>query len=147
MGLTGCGVLHVDRPPPLVYARYTPETHNDFGVAYEAEGDLDHARRQYRKAVEKDPANHVAWTNLGNVLSRLDEGARARAAYAQALALAPGYGPAVNNLAMSYLSAREPQPELAISILEAHLPFIDPDYAESVNRTLAEARAATERRD
>jgi Tfp pilus assembly protein PilF len=140
--LTGCGSFQVASPPPLVYARYPSSAHNDFGVAYETEGDPVRAQRQYRKAVEKDPANYVAWANLGNTHARFQERERARAAYERSLALAPGYGPAVNNLAMCYLDPREPRPDLAITIIEAHLPLVEEPYRAAVEATLAEARAA-----
>ena len=140
--LTGCSVLRVDAPPPLTHARYTSETHNDFGVAYENEGELERARRQYRQAVDKDETNHVAWTNLGNVLYRSGRGREAQDAYRRALALAPGYGPAVNNLAMACLEAEPPRPGLALKILEAHLALVEPPYRAAVLETLDEAREA-----
>lgn len=140
--LTGCGSFQVRQPPPLTYARHTAEAHNDFGVAYEDAGELERALQQYRKSVEKAPASPTAWTNLGNVLFKSGRGAEARDAYRQALALAPGYGPAVNNLAMAYLEDEPPRPGLALQILESHLALVDQVYLASVEETLAEVRAA-----
>lgn len=137
---SGCAALRAAGPVDLPTEHYSSAEHNDFGVVYESNGDLENARREYRAAVSRDPAYAAAWTNLGNVLAQTGQPTEARDAYGRALAVAPGYAPAVNNLAMTYLEAPRPDPALAIRILEAHLPLITGSGREPLLETLAEAR-------
>ena len=113
------------------YGPYSAAEHNDFGVVYEAEGDLHRAEIEFRRAVEKDPSHAVAWTNCGNVLSARGRREEARAAYRQALALEPGNGPAVNNLALTYRD----QPRLGLAILDLHQPLVDPAFLHALEST------------
>lgn len=75
------------------------DEHVALGVAYERNGELSLAAREYERALGKDKASFRARLNLGNV--HLAEGRhdRARDAYRAALALRPGDPDATNNLA------------------------------------------------
>jgi Flp pilus assembly protein TadD len=76
----------------LDYSKYTAEQLNDFGVVYERAGNLPEAQRAYSKALEKDPTNHVAASNLGNICFQNGKYERAFAYYRKALNLCPGTG-------------------------------------------------------
>lgn len=68
---------------------------------FEATGKLDIAAEGYMAAVERWPEEPMAWTALGNVRYLQRDLAAAEAAYRHALALAPGFGTACNNLAQT----------------------------------------------
>ena len=81
----------------------TASEHNDLGVAYEAQGQLDLAAREYRHALKLDSRQTRARVNLGNV-----EGARGRwrsaeTCYRRALADSSTNLDAMNNLAVALL--------------------------------------------
>jgi tetratricopeptide (TPR) repeat protein len=101
--LPGC----VFSPPRLDYSKYTAEQLNDFGVVYEESGNLAEAQRAYSKALEKDPSNHVAASNLGNIYCRKGEYEEAFVHYRKALAIRPGYVPALNNLANAQIETED----------------------------------------
>jgi tetratricopeptide (TPR) repeat protein len=138
---------HAFTPPPrdsveVPYRPYSAAEHNDFGVVYEAEGDLRRAEIEFRRAVEKDPSHAVAWTNFVNVLNAGGRREEARAAYRQALALEPGNGPAANNLALTYRD----QPRLGLAILDLHQPLVDPAFLptlESTRKALSDLQQTT----
>jgi tetratricopeptide (TPR) repeat protein len=100
---SGCALS----PPHLDYSKYTAEQLNDFGVVYERAGNLPEARRAYSKALEKDPANHVAASNLGNICYQNGEYEKAFACYKKALILCPDYVPALNNLANAQIETKD----------------------------------------
>jgi len=77
--------------------------HNDLGVAYEAEGRLDLATREYRRALKKDPRFGRARLNLGNVEAAAGRWARAEREYRRALLDLPGDPDPPNNLAVALL--------------------------------------------
>lgn len=95
LALCGCAL----QPPEVDYSKYTSEELNDFGVVFEEAGNLWQAERAYGKALAKDPANHVAASNLANVYYQQRKFDRAASYYRKALAVSPGYVPALNNLA------------------------------------------------
>jgi Tfp pilus assembly protein PilF len=101
--VSGCALS----PPRLDYSKYTAEELNDFGVVYERAGNLREAQRVYRKALEKDPANHVAASNLGNICYQNGEYKKAFAYYRKALNLCPDYVPALNNLANAQIETKD----------------------------------------
>ena len=68
-------------------------------VTLEEGGDLKGAVRAYRSILSSYPDSIVAWTNLGNVESRLGNRASAEEAFRQALALDGSAADALNNLA------------------------------------------------
>lgn len=101
--LPGC----VFSPPRLDYSKYTAEQLNDFGVVYEESGNLAEAQRAYSKALEKDPSNHVAASNLGNIYCQKGEYEEAFVYYRKALAVRPDYVPALNNLANAQIETED----------------------------------------
>lgn len=77
----------------------TAAEHVDLGVAYEREGKLDLAQREYEKSLRKEKNLFQARVNLGNLsLARKDYG-KAREEYLRALESRPGDAEATNNLA------------------------------------------------
>jgi Flp pilus assembly protein TadD len=96
-GAAGCSrivVLH----DPLSAAE-----HNDLGVAYERQGQLELAAREYHRALKLDPHYGRARLNLGNVEAAAGRWARAEREYRRALADLPGDPDPPNNLAMTLL--------------------------------------------
>ncbi|HNR92446.1 MAG TPA: sulfotransferase [Dokdonella sp.] len=69
------------------------------GGALAQTGDLAGAERCFRAACTVEPGLVDAWYNLGLVLEARNAGAEARAAFAHAVALAPGHAPACLRLA------------------------------------------------
>ena len=72
--------------------------HVDLGVAYERKGELDLARREYERALQKDRKFYRARLNLGNIFLAKKEYGKAREEYLLALELRPGDAEATNNL-------------------------------------------------
>lgn len=97
LGATGCSHLVVLHDP------LTAPEHNDLGVAYEAEGRLDLAAREYRRALRLDPRFGRARLNLGNVEAAAGRWARAEREFRRALAMLPGDPDPPNNLAVALL--------------------------------------------
>ena len=77
--------------------------HNDLGVAYEAEGRLDLAAREYRRALKRDSRFGRARLNLGNVEAAAGRWARAEREYRRALLDLPEDPDPPNNLAVALL--------------------------------------------
>ena len=105
---------------------------NDRGVLLEREGDLEGALRQYRLALESDPAFVTAWINAGNAYLKLANPAEAGRCYQRALELDPDNPRALNNLACVQLGRKDAPavapgriPE-AIALLERAIAA-DPD--------------------
>ena len=67
-------------PTPFLDARYAG------GVAYTG-GDYERARALYRDAVQRNPRDAESWSNLGQVLVRLNQRAEAVGAFRRAIAL------------------------------------------------------------
>lgn len=138
--LSGCARTWPMREVTPRYDAHTSEAHADFGVVYERSGDLEAAARQYQWAVQKEPGNVVAWTNLGNVRAQRGRWDEAREAYRAALALDPSYGPAVINLACTYLDDIPPDPAQAETLLRAQFDLVDDAYRDVMRETLDRAR-------
>jgi Flp pilus assembly protein TadD len=81
----------------------TAAEHVDLGVSYERKGELELARREYRRALKADPDFFRARVNLGNVYLAEKDYGKARAEYLEALDLKPGDIEAINNLAWASL--------------------------------------------
>jgi Flp pilus assembly protein TadD len=81
----------------------TAEEHYRLGAAYDAQGLLDDAARQYRAAAALNPADPETWVALGNIAFGRGELSRAEDDYLRALKTAPANAGAQNNLAMAYL--------------------------------------------
>jgi len=136
--LPGCSIMQPMKPGHPEFEKFSSAEHSDFGVVYETAGDLRAARRQFEYAVRKDPGNHVAWTNLGNIHAQQGHWDRARDAYLHALALHPGYGPAVINLAHAYLNVSPPAPQIATAVLDAQKPLLTPEYLQAAEKIVEE---------
>jgi tetratricopeptide (TPR) repeat protein len=74
-------------------------------VAEESRGDLDAALERYRRLVADDERDTRAWINIGNVEASRQRTGEAEAAFRRAIALDPGNGDALNNLAWLLLEA------------------------------------------
>jgi tetratricopeptide (TPR) repeat protein len=77
----------------------TPEEHINLGVAYEKEGELDQAIKEYRLAAKKLP---IAYLYLGNAHFEKEEWADAETYYKKAIKKDPQQADAYNNLAWLY---------------------------------------------
>ena len=82
----------------------TPEEHINLGVAYEKEGELDQAIKEYRLAAKKLP---IAYLYLGNVHFQKEEWADAETYYKKAIKKGPQHADAYNNLAWLYCTRGE----------------------------------------
>jgi Flp pilus assembly protein TadD len=87
----------------LLHDPLSAPEHNDLGVAYEARGDRDLARSEYRAALRLDPHLERARVNLGNVEAARGRWASAERCFRRALADSAEDADALNNLAVSLL--------------------------------------------
>jgi superkiller protein 3 len=94
------------------------------GITLFEEGAVDLALAAFRTAIEVDPENAQAWTNLGAVLTALGDAEGAQGAFEEALRLDPADPKAHYNLGT--LLARQGDDEAAIPHYEAALAA-DPD--------------------
>jgi Tfp pilus assembly protein PilF len=85
----------------------TATEHVELGVAYERKGELDLARREYERALEKDGKFYRARVNLGNIFLAKKEFGKAREEYLLALELRPGDAEATNNLSWAAIFSGE----------------------------------------
>ena len=65
--------------------------HNNHGLAYQDEGDYDHAIEAFTKAIELNPNYAVAYNNRGLVYNNIGEFDRAIADYTKAIELKPDF--------------------------------------------------------
>jgi lipoprotein NlpI len=72
------------------------------GLAYDAEGDYDHALADYDQAIRLDPNNATAYNNRGNAYQKMDYNERAIADYNEAIRLDPKYAAAYNDRGHAY---------------------------------------------
>lgn len=93
LALSGCGRIVV------LHDALSATEHHDLGVAYERDGRLDLAEREYRRALRRDSRLAVARVSLGNVAATRERWPEAERWYRSALKLAPDDGDALNNLA------------------------------------------------
>lgn len=94
---TGCAYMVILHDP------LTADEHNDLGVVYESNGQLDLAAREYRKAIRLEPRQARARVNLGNVEAAAGRWAKAERSYRLALRESPADPDAMNNLAVALL--------------------------------------------
>lgn len=73
--------------------------HNNLGVALEERGELETARREYARAMEKSPQWAVPVFNAGNVEYKMGRLNEARDLYLRALEIDPNNPEIMNNLA------------------------------------------------
>ena len=96
--LTGCATPKMPKiivmDDPLTAAQ-----HNDLGVAYEKKGDLDAARKEFEKAIQKNRDWVIPYLNLGHlcyIQGNLDQ---AEAALRQGVRIKGDHPDLLNNLA------------------------------------------------
>jgi Tfp pilus assembly protein PilF len=85
----------------------TVSEHVNLGVAYERNGELDLAQREYERALRKDGKSFRARVNLGNIFLAKKEYGKAREEYLLALELQPGDPEATNNLSWAAIYSGE----------------------------------------
>lgn len=95
-------------------------TRGNLANSLKAQGKLDEALVEYRKSLQLDPRNAVAWYNLGNTYrDHFKQPVQAMEAYRKAINIQPLFAEAYLNLGL--LEARSGQHENAISSLKAYL--------------------------
>ena len=104
----GCG-----RMPRIIVLTdpLSAEEHTELGVAYERNGELDLAIREYERALRKEKGFFQARVNLGNVWLAKKEYGKAGSEYRKALAIRPGDPEATNNLAWAAILSGEQREE------------------------------------
>jgi Flp pilus assembly protein TadD len=101
----------------------------------------DNAIQQFRKIIETDAKDFVAWTELGTLLFRAEKFVDAEKAYGEALKLKPDFEVALLNLGKLHMSQK--QPEKAVPVL-AKAVEVDENSADA-NHYLGEALLQTKR--
>ncbi|MBI4684017.1 MAG: tetratricopeptide repeat protein [Nitrospirae bacterium] len=82
----------------------SPEEHINLGVAYENNGELDSALKEYKAAAKKLVIAHLY---MGNIYFKKNELEEAEACYKKAIKKDPGIADAYNNLAWLYYTKKE----------------------------------------
>ncbi|HTW87268.1 MAG TPA: tetratricopeptide repeat protein [Candidatus Binataceae bacterium] len=77
-----------------------PETHYNLGIAYERRGKLKQAEQEILLSLQLDPAQVDARNQLGVIYAEEGNFQRARDEWQELASSAPGYSPAVANLAL-----------------------------------------------
>ena len=90
--------------------------HNDLGVQYFYEGELEKAAEYLETATEENPASLEAWNNLAMVYTALDQTEKATHAFGQAVELDPDRAEILNNKGV--LAFLRNDPETALALLE-----------------------------
>jgi tetratricopeptide (TPR) repeat protein len=98
--LSGCSL------PRIIILKdpLTPEEHLNLGVAYEKQGELEAAVKEYELAAKKLPLGYLY---LGNVYFQKKELGKAEEYYKKAIKQDPGNADAYNNLAWLYYTQKE----------------------------------------
>ena len=98
--LAGCSAM-----PRLVrlHDPLTPEEHMKLGMAYERQGEMAAAEREFGSVVRREPENVPAILAMGNAQFAQDKLKEAEKSFSRALRIVPGHPGASNNLAMTYL--------------------------------------------
>lgn len=94
----------------------TPEEHINLGVAYEKQGELDNALKEYKEASKKNPS---AYLYIGNIYFQKNELAEAETYYKKAIKKDTQNADAYNNLAWLYYTKKENLDEAEALALKA----------------------------
>lgn len=109
---------------------HKPRPHNNLGMAYLDQGDLDNARHHFAICVELDPNYAQALNNLGSVYSRKGDAEQALCYYKLAAERKPNYTQALYNIARQYHVLN--QTNNALNYYQQVL-YIDANYAPALN--------------
>ena len=115
----------------------SPEEHINLGVAYEKQGEIDNALKEYRLASKKLP---LAYLYMGNIYFQKNDFDEAESAYKKAIKKDSQNADAHNNLAWLYYTKKEnlnEAEELALKAIE-----LNPSKKEIYQDTLAKIRGA-----
>ncbi len=96
----------------------SPGEHLNLGVAYEKNGEMDNALKEYKVASKKLP---IAFLYIGNIYFQKEEFDEAESYYKKAINKDPGNADAYNNLAWLYYAKKEKLDEaerLALKAIE-----------------------------
>lgn len=129
--LSGCSLPRV----VVLNDPLTPEEHLNLGVAYEKQGELDGAIKEYRLASKKLPAGYLY---LGNVYFQRGKLREAERYYRKAMKEDPRSADARNNLAWLYYTKGEKLDEAESLALEAI--ELDPSKGDIYRDTLERIR-------
>ena len=113
----------------------SPEEHVNLGVAYEKQGEIDNALREYRLASKKHP---LAYLYMGNIYFQKNDFDEAESAYRKAIKKDSQNADAHNNLAWLYYTKKEnldEAEELALKAIE-----LNPSKKEIYQDTLVKIR-------
>jgi tetratricopeptide (TPR) repeat protein len=130
--LSGCSIPRII----ILKDSLTPEEHLNLGVAYEKQGELDAAIKEYKLAAKNLP---VGYLYLGNVYFQKKELGKAEEYYNKAIKKEPGNADAHNNLAWLYYTKKEnlDQAEnLALEALELN-PAKESIYRDTLEKIRA----------
>lgn len=119
----------------------SPEEHINLGVAYEKQGELDNALKEYKMASEKNP---LAYLYMGNVYLQKNDYDEAENYYKKAVEENPKNADAYNNLAWVYCLKKENLDEaetLALKAIE-----LNPQKQDVYQDTLEKIREAKGRK-
>ncbi|MDQ7787067.1 MAG: tetratricopeptide repeat protein [Thermodesulfovibrionales bacterium] len=113
----------------------SPEEHINLGVAYEKQGELDNALKEYEKASEAIP---LAYFYMGNVYLQKNDYENAEVSYKKAIRKDTQNADARNNLAWLYYIKKENLKEAEELVLEAIA--LNPEKTEVYQDTLDKIR-------
>lgn len=101
LSLSGCAFLNIH----VVKDTLTGAQHNDLGFAYEQQGKLKLAEKEYLLAVKKEKSWYLPYFNLGNIYLKLSELDKSIKYYRWALKRNSENPDIMNNLAYALLKS------------------------------------------
>ena len=130
---TGCGLPKIT----LIDDPLTPAEHLDLGRAYEDQGKLELAEKEYNLAARQNPLGHLY---LGNLYFSQNDTDRAEKAYKKAIDGMPENFEAYNNLAWLYYTKRT-RLERAEELAQKALDLAPADKKDQPKDTLEKIKA------